>query len=447
MLICRRTITLVLAALIAAPWSLARGEGDPGEPRTPLREIRERIRQEAGVAGQWDSESGVVWRYDDPELADRGDDLPMIAVTVLPGDTHLILSKELTGSPDAVSMIRAIAPTLKPGEKIQLPRNLLSPDLSDEARTSFAIDTEFPTLGALVREKIDPPENMVWVSSRVLMRLNGITDASKITKGQLIEIPTAMIAGEEDGDEDGAEDTVLVIRDDYLYKNLQTDPRTLKPEKKSLKKKTAKKSVRKSKVARLKRSVGLVVFHTTEHSGGDFANVAAYIKKNKLANYIIGPNGEVFRVVPEEYVSNGCGESLWNGVWGTDKEAINIEIYADTAPGPKYSGISDAQYAGLKKLIADIGKRRPNIHSGRFVTHSMVSVSYKYKTRSRKGDPHEFDWAKAGLPDNSVLIDQDVLLKRVSLCRDKRYADRVTPGQTAADQLLRTNQVQEARAQ
>lgn len=440
--ICRRAVILVLAAFVASPSGPVRAEGDPGEIKNPIREIRERIRQEAGVTGQWDSETGVVWRYSDPELADRGDDLPMVALTVLQGDTHEILSRELTGSTEAVTLLKAIAPELKPGEKILLPRTILSPDLSDQAKTSFVLGEEFPTLGALVREKIDPEPDMVWVTTRNLMRLNGITDASKISKGKKIEIPAAMTGGDED-----EEETALVIRDDYLYKNLQPDPKNLKAEQKSVKKKYAKKAGKKSRAARLKRGVGLVVFHTTEHSGGDFANVAAYIRKNKLANYIIGPNGEVYRVVPEEYVSNGCGESLWNGVYGVDREAVNIEIYADTAPGPKYSGISDAQYAGLRKLIVDIGKRRTNIHSGRFVTHSMVSVSYKYKTRSRKGDPHEFDWAKAGLPDNSVMIDQDVLLKRVSLCRDKRYADRVTPGQTAADNMLRNNQVPQARAQ
>ena len=79
----------------------------------------------------------------------------------------------------------------------------------------------------------------------------------------------------------------------------------------------------------------------------------------------------------------------------------------------------------------------PRIHPGRVVTHRMVAASYVYSTRSRKGDPYEFDWARAGLPDNSSHVDQDVLLCRVNLCRDRRWADRVTEGQTQAARLLR----------
>ncbi|HSH68618.1 MAG TPA: N-acetylmuramoyl-L-alanine amidase, partial [Deferrisomatales bacterium] len=180
------------------------------------------------------------------------------------------------------------------------------------------------------------------------------------------------------------------------------------------------------------RRVDLVVVHTTEHRGAPLDNVARYMNRNRLANYLIGRDGAVYEIVPEAYRAFGCGDSLWEGRYEVDHEAINVELLADTAPGEHQGDILAAQYAGLSRLLDDLSARHPLLHSGRVVTHRMVAFSYAYGTRSRKGDPYTFDWAAAGLPDNSVVIDQDVLLGRAKLCTDQRYSDRVTEGQTAA---------------
>jgi N-acetyl-anhydromuramyl-L-alanine amidase AmpD len=186
------------------------------------------------------------------------------------------------------------------------------------------------------------------------------------------------------------------------------------------------------------RAVDLVVIHTTEHGEAPFQNVARYLQRKRLTHYLVARDGTVYEIVPESNKAYGAGQSLWEGRYAVDHESINIEILANTAPNQYKGGITQAQYRSTKKLLANIRSRRPAIHDGRVVTHRMVAVSYKYGTRSRKGDPYEFDWAAIGLPDNSQLIDQDVLLRRIRLCTDERYVDRVTEGQNAASRFLHT---------
>lgn len=424
------TLLMFLAALILEPVHIAASfAAEAAEPS--LSDIRARIRDEAGLGGEnYIRGEGVAWEWQDPEVVEKGEDLPMVSLTVLPGDTYARLSEELTGSLEAVKILKAVAPTLTPGEKILLPNTLLRPRLSDPETASFTLGQDAPTLKALVEKValVDAKE-LPW-QIRNLQRLNHIVDPSKIPASTAILIPEALlkVTGRVKPD--------LQIREDYQVRE-GFKQKAAKTQKKSSKRKSARVKYRDKWVLQARTSpIDLVVVHTTEHQATPFENVAAYIRARKLANYLIGPKGEVYRILPEKYRAYGCGESLWDGRYDTDHQAINIEIYSDTAPGAKYGGINDEQYAGLKKLLEDIGARIPAVHSGRVVTHSMVAASFKYGTRSRKGDPYEFDWAKAGLPNNSVLIDRDVLLGKVSLCTDKRYADRITPGQTAAAELL-----------
>lgn len=182
--------------------------------------------------------------------------------------------------------------------------------------------------------------------------------------------------------------------------------------------------------------INLVVIHTTEHLGSTFENTAEYIRRERLANYLIASDGGVYEIVPEKYRAYGCGDSVWEGHYTVDLEAINIEIYANTAPGEHHSRISKDQYKGLKALLIDIRARRHAIDRSRIVTHRMVALNYKTEMRSRKGDPYEFDWKKAGLSDNSQILDPDVLRGRAKLCTDERYIDRVTFGQIAAARMM-----------
>lgn len=392
--------------------------------------IRARIRAEAGIGVNTESAESAQ-RADEPkpfcDIPPPEDDLPMVAVTALKGDTLDRLAIELTGTKDAARIIAASAGDIQAGEKILLPRTLLKPRLSDPETTRVTLPQGQSSMKAFVAANLRVSGAEADVEARNLLRLNGFSEAATIKGGEEFEVPNALLKNPPRKFE------AAEISDEYRASGSRVVAKKVKASKKG----------KKARYVRVGRSlekrgspIDLVVIHTTEHSGGSIQTVASYIRKNHLAHYVVGPKGEIYRVVPEEAVAHGAGEAIWDGDRDVNSRAINIEIYADTLMGPKYTGINDAQYAGLKRLLDDIRGRRPDVHSGRVVTHSMVAMSFKYKTRSRKGDPYEFDWAKAGLPDNIKAIDQDVLLGRVSLCYDKRYADRITPGQEAAKRFV-----------
>ncbi len=375
----------------------------------PLAEVRRRLRAEAGLG----------------EAGGR-DELPMVSLTVLPGDTHRRLALDLTGGLDAERVLRKIAPRLRPGDRVYLPRALLSPPLADPRLEPLSLGPSVPTLWRLVRTRVDARGMGTGAVVRCLQRLNGITDPTRLPRGARILVPRSLL---------GAFDpptAPLRISRRYRVSDVKGLERRARPEDfpSGLRRKLRKRGLWERQLG--PRKVDLTVIHSTEHRGAPFGNVARYIHRKRLTNYLIGPDGTVYEIVPEGYRAFGCGQSLWEGHYAVDFNAINVEVYADTAPGSPGPGIRDAQYEALRALIAELRTRYPHLHDGRVVTHRMVAVSYTTDMRSRKGDPYVFDWARAGLPDNSRAIDQDVLLGRARLCTDDRYVDRVTEGQTAA---------------
>ncbi len=380
-----------------------------------IEEIRQRLRAEAGMC-----ETG------DPEAT-----LPMVSITVLPGDSHRRLALELTGAEDAAAVLRSIEPSLTPGQPLFLPRALLMPQLSDPRRETLRLGDAYPTLWAMAKGALRAGPGGVPAAARTLQRINGIADPTRLGRGAPIEVPRGLLA-----EVPARAPAPLQIRRTYRVTDLKGLDRQVRPGDLPRVVRSRLQAAGTLAAQLGERPVDLVVIHTTEHRGAPFRNVARYLQRKRLANYLIGPDGGVYEVVPEGRRSHGCGQSLWEGHYEVDHGAINVEIFADTAPGEHRRGIAAAQYRALRALLDDLQARRPEIHPGRVVTHRMVAVSYSYGTRSRKGDPYEFDWASAGLPDNSQAIDQDVLLGRTSTCTDRRYADRVTDGQAAAQRML-----------
>lgn len=406
---------LGLAASLFCVSSFA-DSGGVGEASRRLEQIRNRIRSEAGVC---------------EAPTEEGADLPLLAVTVLPGDTHARLALDLTGSRSAESVLRKVEPDLRPGERIYVPRALLSPGLADPQTEALPLGGDAPTLWSLAKLRTTGAAGTLPATVRNLQRLNGIADPTKLRKGARIQIPKALLR-----EPHLAALPALAIGKQYRVTELS-----------GLQRSAGARDFPAALRGRLRRqgdwqqqlgarAVDLVVIHTTEHRRAPFDNVARYLQRNRLANYVIARDGSVHEIVPEEWRSFGSGQSLWEGRYEVDLGAINVEILANTDDGKYRDDITGAQYAGLRRLLDHIRSRRPAIHEGRVVTHRMVAVSYKYGTRARKGDPYTFDWGRAGLPDNSRLIDQDVLLRRAKPCTDQRYADRVTEGQTAAARML-----------
>ncbi|PLX44796.1 MAG: hypothetical protein C0609_04945 [Deltaproteobacteria bacterium] len=367
-----------------------------------------------------------------------------VMVTVLKGDTHATLSRDLTGSSYNKTLFRELAPKLTPGMKIPVPREILRSYLKSSSTVTFRLCDPYKTIWALVRGEMEPSSRVEEnAMAHNIQRLSGISDGSRMQKGQCLTVPVMMLSGNAPKDSGVKESDTLakkrgqpLIFGDYRVKELEglkrSSPANDMPA--FFKEKLKKRGV--WAMQTIEQRPDLVVIHSTEHGGVNFDNVASFMMRNQLTNYLIGPGGEIYEIVPEEYRAYGCGESLWRGTYEVDHEAINIELYADTLKGPKYSPINDRQYEALTILLDDIYDRYPEIHADRVVTHRMVALNYRYEMRSRKGDPYEFDWAKAGLPDNSIPLDQDMVMGRAILVDNKRYYDRVTEGQYEAARLV-----------
>ncbi len=406
----RRGTLLFLLLALAAP-----SAGGAADAADPLEEVRRRLRAEAGLC---------------EAPAPAGEDLPLVPITVLPGDTHARLAVELTGGRDAERVLRRIEPRLAPGARIHVPRALLTPALADPRLAPLTLGEPFPTLWRLAADGTTASGAAeVAPLVRNLQRLNAVVDPRRLHRGAAIQVPWNLHAAKSRP----AVPALEIVRTHRVADVSGLDRRPDAGEfPAALRRRLQRTGAWERQLA--PREVDLVVLHTTEHRGAPFANVLKFLQRKRLANYAVGPDGTAYEIVPEAYRAFGCGQSLWEGRYGVDLEAVNIEIYADTAG--QGSGIAPAQYEGLRRLLGWLQARHPALHDGRIVTHRMVAVSYAYGTRSRKGDPYAFDWARAGLPDNSRVIDQDVLLGRAKPCADERYADRVTSGQTAAARFL-----------
>lgn len=430
----RRGRILALGVVLLAVCG-AEGAGAASAGKGRLAAIRGRLRAEA--------------RSREPSPASR-------AFTVLPGDTYARLAEDLTGTRDTEVALRKIGASLKPGATIELPEAMLLPGLADTRHDPLVFGRPFPTMWSVARQTTARTPAEVGRMARNLQRLNAILYPERLTEGTKILVPRSLLApaGEAPAEESQpppepvpaaaperpradprflAERPTLEIRREFRTADLRGLERTAARVPQRLRRPLSEKEAEQCLTGR--GEVSLVVVHTTEHQGGTFENTASYIQRKRLANYLIGPDGAVYEIVPEEYRAYGCGDSLWEGRYGVDLEAINVEVFANTAPGERKDGITGAQYEGLRALVADIRARRAAITEQRVVTHRMVALSYKFGFRSRKGDPYEFDWARAGLPDNSTILDPDVLAGRATLCTDDRYSDRITPGQTEAARL------------
>jgi N-acetyl-anhydromuramyl-L-alanine amidase AmpD len=134
------------------------------------------------------------------------------------------------------------------------------------------------------------------------------------------------------------------------------------------------------------------------------------------ANYLIARDGTVYRLVPEDRVAwhAGNGHLPWDAALKSmNQKAIGIEMFAIGSPAdmklfgmtqeqyddfkskhPDWVGFSEAQYATLKQLIAEIRARHPAILPDRF----HIIGHEEWAGRARRTDPGQlFDWTRIGL--------------------------------------------------
>lgn len=144
--------------------------------------------------------------------------------------------------------------------------------------------------------------------------------------------------------------------------------------------------------------------------------IEIFQKAPASANYLIARDGTIYRLVPENRVAwhAGRGHLAWDqNLKSMNQNAIGIENFAVGSANdmklfgmtaakyndfkskhPNWVGFTAAQYASLKKLIADIEKRHPAILHDRY----HIIGHEEWAGRAVRTDPGElFDWTKIGL--------------------------------------------------
>lgn len=111
------------------------------------------------------------------------------------------------------------------------------------------------------------------------------------------------------------------------------------------------------------------------------------------AHYLVGEDGTVWRLVPEDRRAWHAGRAAWGGATDVNSRSIGIELAnsgAEPHPHP--------QMAALEALLADILARR-EIPPERVVGHGCVAPG-------RKADPgRRFDWRRLALSGLAVWQD------------------------------------------
>lgn len=133
------------------------------------------------------------------------------------------------------------------------------------------------------------------------------------------------------------------------------------------------------------RKIDTVIIHSSYNAlGGGEYDVAKLIQEYKeygvAPHYLIDREGKIYQLVEEKNIAYHAGESKTpDGRSQVNNFSLGIEIMTTKEESP-----TDAQYAALNKLIADIKKR----YSIKYVLgHDDIAPG-------RKTDPWNFDWGK-----------------------------------------------------
>lgn len=131
--------------------------------------------------------------------------------------------------------------------------------------------------------------------------------------------------------------------------------------------------------------ISMIVLHYTGMETAEAAVERLRDPEAKVScHYLVGEDGSISRMVPEERRAWHAGRSHWRGVTDINSASIGIEI---VNPGHEfgYRPFPDAQISALVPLVAEI-KDRYAITRGNVVGHSDVAPA-------RKRDPGElFPW-------------------------------------------------------
>ncbi|MBQ9035020.1 MAG: N-acetylmuramoyl-L-alanine amidase [Alphaproteobacteria bacterium] len=130
------------------------------------------------------------------------------------------------------------------------------------------------------------------------------------------------------------------------------------------------------------QSIDTIVLHCSAHEPNDM--VCILTEEKLSSHYIIGTNGEIWQLVPEEKRAWHAGISYWRGQENLNHRSIGIEL---SSPSMGQKTYSKTQMQSLLQLCQDIIKRNSTILPQNIVAHSDIAPT-------RKVDPGKaFPWA------------------------------------------------------
>lgn len=131
------------------------------------------------------------------------------------------------------------------------------------------------------------------------------------------------------------------------------------------------------------QNIDSLVLHCSAHNPEDMIKVLFAEKLS--SHYIIGADGQVFQLVPEEKRAWHAGKSFWRGEESLNQRSIGIEL---SSPSMGQEAYPSKQIESLVCLCKDILRRHPAIKAQNIVAHSDVAPT-------RKPDPGiAFPWQK-----------------------------------------------------
>lgn len=120
------------------------------------------------------------------------------------------------------------------------------------------------------------------------------------------------------------------------------------------------------------QEIEAIVLHCSAHKPEEMIKV---LQSEKLStHYIIGTDGQIWQLVPEEKRAWHAGVSKWRGVENLNHRSIGIELSSSTMGQTAYS---QKQMQSLLNLCQNICKRYPQIISQNIVAHSDVAPTRK----------------------------------------------------------------------
>ncbi len=208
---------------------------------------------------------------------------------------------------------------------------------------------------------------------------------------QYEEKTTQNIASENEAEEE------MTVIENNATDNISNKETVDKPENETAEKNTSKEKEEQSEIkiknnlvswgfeSSSNRKIDTIIIHSSYNAlGGDEYDFKKLLQEYKdygvSPHYVIDRKGNIYKLVAEKNIAYHAGESrVPDGRTGVNNFSIGIEIMTTKSDSP-----SSAQYASLKKLIADIKDRYKIKYT---LGHNQIASS-------RKTDPWNFNWDK-----------------------------------------------------